>query len=180
MRTLLQSTAALLVLAAASAHAGDDHRHAGAHVHGHGTLGISVEGKRVTFDLEAPGADIVGFEHLATTPEQKAALAKAKATLSDPLALFKLPAAAGCKVAETDVEVEHDHGDHKEDAGHSGIEAEFELDCAAPDAITAIEFDYFKAFPNAKALSVELTTPKGQTKLEVTREKPRAELGGLM
>ena len=45
-------------------------------------------------ELVAPGMDIVGFEHVASTDEQKAAVEKAKAKLTDVLSVFKLPAAA--------------------------------------------------------------------------------------
>jgi len=164
----------------------DEHRQLGPHQHGHGSLEIAVEGNRVTLELEAPGADIAGFEHDASTPELKAVLEKAKATLADPLALFKLPTAAGCKVTEAKVEIERDHhGDAKDpakadSAAHSEFDAEYTLECASPEALTSIDFQYFKAFPNARELGVMLTTPKGQTKLDVSREKPLIDLGGLI
>ena len=63
--------------------------------------------------------DIVGFEHAASTDDQKAAVEKAKARLEKPLGVFSLPAAAGCTVAEAKVaiEAEHDHdGDDDHDA----------------------------------------------------------------
>ena len=41
--------------------AGDDVSQMDAHVHGHGILNIAVEGQVVEMELEAPGADIVGF-----------------------------------------------------------------------------------------------------------------------
>ena len=65
-----------------------------------GTLNIAIEGARLTMELEAPGADIVGFEHKAKTEQQKAAVEKAKQQLAEPQALFKLPAAAGCVLKE--------------------------------------------------------------------------------
>lgn len=187
MRTSTLLCAATLLLSAGAVRAEDSHRQLGAHVHGHGRLEISIEGKRVTLEFEAPGADIVGFEHAATSPEQKAALEKAKGTLANPLALFKIPDAAGCRVTAAKVEIEsEDHDDHHDahHAGaageHSGFDVDYALDCAAPEAITSITFDYFAAFPNSKALTVDVTTAKGQTSQEVTRDKPRMDLGGLM
>ena len=47
--------------------AGEEHRQLGAHVHGHGRLNIAIEDKTVSIELEARGADIVGFEHEAAT-----------------------------------------------------------------------------------------------------------------
>ena len=48
-----------------SAVAEEKHRQLGAHEHGHGNFNIAIEGKSVSMELEAPGADIVGFEHKA-------------------------------------------------------------------------------------------------------------------
>ena len=50
------------------------HREAGAHAHGHGKVNIAIEGQRLSIELEAPGADIVGFEHEAKTAAEKAAV----------------------------------------------------------------------------------------------------------
>jgi len=115
---------------AAPALADEEHRELGAHVHGHGTLNIAVEGTRVELELEAPGMDLVGFEHEAKTDAQKAAIEAAKTKLKDPLSLFKLPDAANCKLADAKIEIaaakggdghdhSHDHGhDHDHKAGH--------------------------------------------------------------
>ena len=61
-----------------SAVTAEETRQLGAHEHGHGTLNIAIEGTTVSMELEVPGSDIVGFEHVAATPEQKAAYASAK------------------------------------------------------------------------------------------------------
>ena len=84
----------------------EGHRELGPHVHGHGTLNIAIEDKRVSMELEVPGMDIVGFEHAPSTDDQKAAVEKAKARLEKPLGVFSLPAAAGCTVAEAKVAIE--------------------------------------------------------------------------
>ena len=46
--------------------------------------------------------------------------------------------------------------------------------------MTAIEFGYFRAFAGAQKLDVNVITPKGQSKFEVTRAKPRLDLAGMM
>jgi hypothetical protein len=169
--------------------AAEEHRELGPHEHGHGKLNIAIEGNRVSMELEVPGADIVGFEHEASTPDQKAAVEKAKVTLSDALAVFKLPAGAGCKLAEAKVEVkaedEHEHAEKKvedtpEDAKeehHSEFHVTYAIDCTSPAKLTGIEFKYFELFAGAQELDVNLVTPKGQTSYEVTREQPRLQLG---
>jgi len=98
-----------------------------AHEHGVGQLDIALDGAQVAIELHAPGADIVGFEYAAQSTEDRAAVDAALATLSSPLDLFVLPAAAQCSVVEASAELESedahdehgDHDDHKDDhAGH--------------------------------------------------------------
>jgi hypothetical protein len=172
-----------------------EHRELGPHEHGHGKLNIAVEGNRVSMELEAPGADIVGFEHEASTPDQKAAVEKAKAALGDALGVFKLPAGAGCKLAEAQVAIqaedEHEHvdsgalqeeakrDDEKDEHYHSEFHVSYALDCASPAKLTGIEFKYFDLFAGARELDVNLVTPKGQTSYEVTREAPTLDLGEI-
>ena len=93
----------------------EEHRQLGAHVHGHGRLNIAVDGKKVLIGLEVPGADIVGFEHEPSTPEQKAAIPNAKAKLANGLALFKPGAKAHCELEQVKVSLE---AGHEEEHGH--------------------------------------------------------------
>jgi hypothetical protein len=192
-------TPLLLAGAAATAtvsFAAEKHRELGAHEHGRGTLNIAVEGNKVTMELEAPGVDIVGFEHAAKSRRDKAAVEKAKTQLNSPLALFKLPASAACRVTEAKVEVEagehakvgakdgakdaKDNAAKGKDEGHSEFHAEYALECGSASSITAIEFGYFRVFAGAAKLDVNVITPKGQSKFEVTRGKPSLSLAGMM
>ena len=177
-------------------------RGAGAHEHGRGTLNIALDGTRLTMELEAPGADIVGFEHKARTQKQKAAVEKAEEQLGAPQALFQLPAAAGCEFEASSVSLDgdghyhngseakdhgHAHGakDHSHDdaaghAEHSSFRAEYAFNCAAPANLTSIGFEYFKVFAGAQRLDVTVITPKQQSRFEVSRAKPRLDLAGMM
>ncbi len=184
--------AAALICAAFSATA-EEHRQLGAHVHGHGRLNIAIEGSTLSMELEVPGADIVGFEHEPTTPQQKAALDDAKAKLSNGLSLFAPPPAAGCSLTSAKVLTEAEHGDdHEHEAhgakgaageaehGHSEFHAEYAFECSAVSRITSMSFDYFKAFPGAQELEISVISPKGQTSYEVVRGNPVLDLAGIM
>ena len=178
---------ALLLLAGAVATpsiAAEEHRELGAHEHGRGTLNIAIEGNKVTMELEVPGVDIVGFEHAAKTARDQATVEKAKMQLMGPLTLFKLPVAANCRVIEATVEVEvgEDVHDGKADKGegHAEFHAQYALECAAPGNMTAIEFGYFSAFAGAQKLDVNVVTPKGQNKFEITRSNPILSLAGMI
>ena len=163
-------------------------RQLGAHVHGAGKLAIAIERRTVEIELEAPGSDIVGFEHAAQTAEQKQAVSQARATFTKPLGLIRFPEAAGCKVASAKVKLvgggAHDHGhahNHGKQAqgkadAHSEFHAEYKFNCAKPELVRTIDLDYFKAFPRAEKLDVEFVSDKTQTKAVATRDKPRVEL----
>lgn len=182
-------------------------RQAGAHEHGRGTLNIAIEGSRLSMELEAPGADIVGFEHKAKTKKQKAAIEKAEEQLEAAEALFQLPAAAGCVLEASKVALESEDHDHNHDHGakhhggkdhgpkegtkggtkkghsddpHSSFRAEYAFECKAPASLTSIGFGYFKVFAGAQKLDVTVVTPKQQSRFEVSRANPRIDLGGMM
>ncbi|MET0409391.1 MAG: DUF2796 domain-containing protein [Hyphomicrobium sp.] len=165
------------------------HRQLGPHVHGQGTLDIAVEGNKIEMELTAPGMDIVGFEHVASTNDQKAAVEKAKAKLADVLTVFKLPDAAKCKIDTANVENrkethqpgEKDDDDDKPGAPqHSEFHATYTITCEAPENVTGIETVYFKDFGGGQLLNVNVTTSKGQTQAQLTREKPTLDLTGVM
>ncbi len=144
----------------------------------------ALEGNFIEMELEVPGADIVGFEHEAVTPEDRAALAAAVAALEDGFALFTIAAEAACR-AES-VEVEAGHEDHEEgaadaeeeEAEHMEFRVHYVLSCENPAAIMWMEFPYFARFPGAEELEVNLLTNDGQFSYEVARDAPRVAFGG--
>ena len=187
-RLLLALPFALLPLAIAQAADEHDHDHEhgslGAHEHGVGRLNAALDGQ--TLELESPAMNLVGFEHAATSDADKAKVAAARAQLEKPLALFSLPAAAGCKVASQKLESplfgdkpdadDHDD-DHDEDAkggeahhhDHSEIHAHYQFTCAAPGALTTLDLaNIFNTFPATQKIQVQLISPNGQQGTEVT------------
>lgn len=108
-------------LVSAAALAGES-RSLGAHEHGVGHFNLAIEGSEIAMELEAPGADIVGFEHAAKSEADRAAIEDAEARLADAISLFVLPAAAGCSLASAEVALigDHDHDDDhdQDDHGH--------------------------------------------------------------
>ena len=179
---------------AASVGAEEKHRQLDAHEHGHGSFNIAIEGKRVSMELEAPGADIVGFEHKATTDDQKASVVNAEKMLKQISNVVGLPGAAGCQIQKASVELhieeaddhdEHKHehakkGAEKEEQSHSEFHAEYELTCASPEKLVELTFPYFKNFKGAEELEVSIVGPKSQKKFEVERDTGKINLGGII
>ncbi len=182
--------------ATAPAMAGDnDRREAGAHEHGRGTLNIALDGNRLLLELEAPGDDLLGFEHEAHSAAEKATRDSVDARLREPLTLFVLPEAAGCKVAAVKVGLADEDDEPGKDGhtrrsasphdrhahgAHASVEAEYDIACATPSALTRIDLAYFKAFPRARSLTVNVVTPKGQSTFAATPADPTVKLGGQM
>lgn len=177
-------------------------RHLDAHEHGVGALNIAVDGNTVALAFQAPGFDIVGFEYGAKSPEDVSAVEAAVASLNSPLDLFVLPEAASCSVSEAEVELEgenahhdehdehdeahddhdkahddRDESDHEDEAGHTEFHAEYTLNCGNPDALSEISFAYFKTFPNAKEIEVQIISTSGARAFEVNRDDPVLQLG---
>lgn len=98
-----------------------------AHEHGVGVLNLAIEGDEVEMELTAPGADIVGFEHMPGNEEQEKTVEGAVHLLEDLTALFEMPAAAGCELEEVEIESaligdhhddDHAHGDEEKHDDH--------------------------------------------------------------
>ncbi|UUN88192.1 DUF2796 domain-containing protein [Pseudomonas extremorientalis] len=186
-RLLLALPFALLPLAVAHAHDEHDHEHGslGAHEHGVGRLNAVLDGQALELELDSPAMNLVGFEHQATTPADKAKVAAARKQLENPEALFNLPKAAGCVVSSQELnsplfgdKPEADHDDDDDDAkdgahehhhDHSEIHAHYQFTCATPTALSNLDLtQVFKTFPATQKIQVQLIGPSGQQGVEAT------------
>ncbi|WP_343314751.1 DUF2796 domain-containing protein [Brucella sp. BE17] len=172
-----------MFMLASAAHAEEERRELGPHVHGHGSLMVAIEGNNIQMEFVAPGMDIVGFEHEADTNRQKRAVEAALADLKEPLNLFELPESAGCAVTSTDVKLvaeehEHDHGAAQtespgeiddEENHHSEFRATYALTCEAAEQIKSINFRFFDRFRDASELSVTFIDADGEAAFGVSR-----------
>ena len=160
-------------------HDHDHHDSLGAHEHGAAELDAALDGSMLEIELRSPAMNLVGFEHAPSSDADKRKIADARERLEQPDALFGLPAAAGCKLAETELESPlfegeaHDHGDHE--SQHSEIHAHYHFDCATPQAIQALDLQaLFKAFPGTKKIQAQLIGPNGQRGAQLDADQPRA------
>ena len=167
-------------------HDHDHHDSLGAHEHGAAELDAALDGSMLEIELRSPAMNLVGFEHAPSSDADKRKIADARERLEQPDALFGLPAAAGCKLAETELESPlfegeaHDHGDEHEHDGdhesqHSEIHVHYHFDCATPQAIQALDLQaLFKAFPGTKKIQAQLIGPNGQRGAQLDADQPRA------
>lgn len=167
-----------------------DHDHArhdslGAHEHGAAELDAALDGSTLEIKLRSPAMNVVGFEHAPSSEADRRKIADARKQLEQPDTLFGLPAAAGCTLAETELESplfedtahggEHEHdGDHE--GQHSEIHAHYHYDCATPQALNALDLQgLFKAFPGTEKIQAQLIGPNGQRGAQLDDGQPRAE-----
>ncbi|MBM97356.1 MAG: hypothetical protein CMI09_16075 [Oceanospirillaceae bacterium] len=174
-------------------HDHDNHGHEQrSHVHGVAELMLAQEGNELEIMLESPAANIVGFEHKASSEEQIAAVERAEALLNAPLQLFVFN--GDCKVHETELDMEsvepeehghhahedeHDHEhkdhhaehkhDHDHDDDHKGhasshgeISAHYHFDCQSGADVTSVTLNLKQHFPAIETLSVSWITEQGQ------------------
>ncbi|GFM87034.1 hypothetical protein PSCICO_24330 [Pseudomonas cichorii] len=186
-RLLLALPFALLPLAVANAAEPHDHEHEhgslGAHEHGVGRLDVVLSGKTLELEFESPAMNIVGFEHAATSAEDKAKLAKAREQLLKPNALFSISDAANCSATSVKLESplfgdkDDDHDDHAKDGDehheHSEIKGHYKFVCDAPAILKKLDLtQIFLTFPDTKKLQVQLISPSGQSGAEVIAANP--------
>lgn len=141
----------------------------GAHVHGAARLSLVQEAGVVTVMLDSPLEAIVGFEHAPQNAAQKAALAKAAAALQRPESLVVLPAAAACRLTESDIDLPFGAGDaghaaHEGHGEHADVAASYTFACAQPDKLERLEVKAFARFPRLHRIDAEAATAAGQGK----------------
>ena len=144
-----------------------EHQHA--HVHGAAKLGIAVEDKTVSLQLESPLDSLIGFEHRPTTSAQKVAVDALQARMRTATNFFTFDAAANCTLAKAEAEsaiFQPAAAGAAADA-HADLDASFEFRCANPERLTRVDIGLLAAYPKLQRLEVEIATGKGQFKREL-------------
>jgi hypothetical protein len=110
---------------------GHDHERVqhGAHEHGAAKLSLAVGDDGVDIMLASPAANLVGFEYIASSDEDKQKLRDVKAKLEAGADLFSINDSAQCELKETtlasaQLDALHDHADEEKHADHDEHEHE--------------------------------------------------------
>jgi hypothetical protein len=149
----------------------------GAHVHGHAMMMIAAEKNALEITIESPAANLIGFEHEASTPEQKGMIKRVKEKLKSAKGMFEFHGVDCVPVnitidmaAVSDHAAEHegDHADHAEHvhkeaedkAAHNDVLANYAFTCASTDSaqLTAITVHLLKHFKAIEKLQVQWVT----------------------
>lgn len=154
----------------------EGHEQHGAHEHGVATLSIAAGDEGVEIMLESPAINLVGFEHAASTDEEKQKLADAKAKLEAGAELFVMNSEAECSLKEAKVtsallgnaeeSEEHDAGDT-----HSDMDVSWSFACSKPAELNEVSVKLFSAFPEGlHKLRAEWITDKGASAQELDKD----------
>ena len=160
----------------------------GVHQHGLAVITLALEGDQIDVELESPAANILGFEHVASTPEHIGVVAKARSTLELSNKLFSF-IGARCELNalridlspvldNEDLESEehgHEHHGHSshgdlEHKTHSEISANYQFYCERSFTLTAISLGFLDHFPGIEELKVVWVTDSNQGSAELTVE----------
>ena len=166
-----------------------------AHEHGVGNLNIVLQADEIEFELEIPSENIVGFEHLPETPQEKNKVQEAVSKLRQGNRLFAFPKGTGCRLEKADIDSSligkdnhshekhdnHNHDDshqHQEEetsggGGHSEFSAIYHFDCDKMDQMNYVIIEFFSFFPSTEKMRVQFVHPNGQGATEITAGSPK-------
>ncbi|MGL1832321.1 DUF2796 domain-containing protein [Rhodocyclaceae bacterium SMB388] len=177
----------------------------GAHEHGVAELRVALESSTLLIEFDSPLDGIVGFEHAPSTDQQREALLQAERSLQEFTPLFTLPAAAGCVLADVQLESpypqgdddhdehdhdehdhdehdhdEHDHDEHRHDEAdaHADLYVVYQFECANPASLDRLDVRLFDAFPRLQTVRAAVASPQGQSAVRIDRASPSLRLQG--
>ena len=111
--TFMGLTLGISLVAACSTIAIAETRQHGIHEHGSAVLNVAIADQTLAVEYLTPAANIVGFEHTASTEEQKHTVHEAIELLETGNVLI-MPSDAACSLAHAKVEHETEGDDHEE------------------------------------------------------------------
>ena len=121
-----------------------------AHRHGQAELTLVLENGVLEIQFESPAANILGFEHIAKSLEQRKAVRQAEMALIQPDLLFSFAGTrlsgknnqgsimSGVMAEAQDQHVHHNHSAEHDEGGHSEISARYHFSCDNPEKLGSV------------------------------------------
>ena len=184
MTSIYQRMACTAILTQVLSHGAMAQSHQHAHVHGHIQLGVAVDGKQISVDIDTPLESMLGFEHAPRTASEKKLAAEWAQRLSEGSSLLRFNPEAQCKQTRADLNAavlglgnkpaspSHD----KDDGGHADLEGAWSFECGAPEALSSLELSFFKHSPHAQVMEVQWVRGSKQGKQTLKRPQSRINL----
>ncbi|MEQ1803753.1 MAG: DUF2796 domain-containing protein [Burkholderiaceae bacterium] len=177
----MKTISLVLALLAAPPTLAPELAHAQAHEHGAARLDVSVEGKTVSLQFEAPLDALFGFERAPRSAAEKALVDAGIARLKAADRLFQFDAAADCRLASvalTSAALKLGAAAPAAalSAEHADLEATFEFACRSATLPGTMDIALFGAFPRLQRIDIQVATPQGQFKRSLKRPTTRISL----
>jgi len=167
------ATMALATISLGSAPLQASERQLDAHEHGVSTLKLAQENQTFLFELEAPGNDIVGFEHAPENDAQRADVKSALSQFAKPESMFVLPAEAECVASKQ-------HAEFETEEDHAGFHVTWTMTCKNPSKARSMTTNFFDMFDRAEEIEVEAIGNAGQTAIEVEKDQSSIDLSSAV
>lgn len=156
-----------------------------AHTHGLATLTLALENDVLEIQFESPTANLVGFEHKATSPKEKKAVTQTETTLKKSNQLFSFVGtncqpkktivdASGVMAQQDNKREEYEHHDHskgQDESGHSEISAQYRFSCNNPKKLASVSVVLFNQFPGIEKIDAMWITEIKQGAVTLTSNK---------
>lgn len=165
-----------------------EYRQHGSHVHGVAELAIAAEGESVLVELDSPAANILGFEHAPSNPEQEQTLHHAVEHLRDAQHMLRFNPQSRCRLVEVDLDspllpadamheqqAGHEHeqaGEHHDEAGHADFTVSYRFHCADMSSLEHLHVGLFDAFPGMQNIQAQFAIGGHQGAVELTPANP--------
>jgi Protein of unknown function (DUF2796) len=184
MTNIHRRMACIAILASALSHAAMAQPHQHAHVHGHIQLGVAVDGKQISVDIDTPLESLLGFEHAPRTAGEINLAAEWAKWLREGSGLLRFNPEAKCKLVRANLDApvlglgnksaspSHD----KADGGHADLEGDWSFECSAPEALRSLEVSFFGRSPHAQVIEVQWVKGSKQGKQTLNRPQSRINL----
>jgi hypothetical protein len=164
----------LPITAYAGTHHHDKHTHSQkAHVHGISQIKLAIGESSIEIQFVSPANNIVGFEHIAKTNEEKTQVQHAKAILLKSNSLFRFHGTY-CQPESSVVNV---HALLESQASHKEVSAQYRFSCDSTELLNNIEFKLFEHFPIISKIDVQWISETNQGMSILSPSKNRHVVG---
>lgn len=140
-----------------------------AHVHGVSTMEIVLEGEQLHILLDSPAANILGFEHSATTEADISRVKQARQQLLDKPGIFNF-GEADCQLQSQTSNIElllATANESRDSSEHKDITASYSYLCSQPEKLQRIDVNLLKFFNGIETLEVQWIIANQQGALEL-------------
>lgn len=143
-----------------------NHAFAQTHEHGSADMGIVSEGSALVVAFSSPLFNLVGFEHLPSTDQERQVMRHMKSRLNNASEWLIPNPEAGCLIEA--IEHKTTYTQTGDEPQHGTLEARIELACSNPEKLNRFDIALFSQFEDIQRLRVHLQVPSQQIDASLT------------